>query len=92
MGAVPPLAPAQPEAAEHLVLLVDRPLLQLPLEGLPALRDAAVTSVSRDLSLHVLSNRLRLDEAGKSSPPCSVPASGNQREEERMSHPLDHPR
>lgn len=55
--------PAQPEAAEHLVLLVDRPLLQLPLEGLPALRDAAVTSVSRDLSLHMLSNRLRLDEA-----------------------------
>ncbi|XP_058527647.1 cilia- and flagella-associated protein 46 [Ochotona princeps] len=55
--------PAQPEAVEHLVLLVDRPLLELPLEGLPALRDAGVTSVSRDLSLHMLSNRLRLDEA-----------------------------
>ncbi|XP_069914365.1 cilia- and flagella-associated protein 46 isoform X3 [Oryctolagus cuniculus] len=57
----------QPEAAEHLVLLVDRPLLELPLEGLGVLREAALASVSRDLSLQMLCNRLRRDEAAEAN-------------------------
>ena len=60
----------QPEAADSVVLLVDRPLLELPLEGLSALREGPVSSVSRDFSLQMLCNRLHQDEAGESSPPA----------------------
>ncbi|KAF6107967.1 cilia and flagella associated protein 46 [Phyllostomus discolor] len=55
--------PAPPEAADTVVLLVDRPLLELPLEGLAAFREGPVSSVSRDFSLQMLCNRLHRDEA-----------------------------
>ncbi|KAM5324144.1 cilia- and flagella-associated protein 46 isoform 3-T3 [Glossophaga mutica] len=54
---------APPEAADSVVLLVDRPLLELPLEGLSVFREGSATSVSRDFSLQMLCNRLRRDEA-----------------------------
>lgn len=76
-AAVPLLPPtAQPEAADHVVLLVDRPFLELPLEGLSAFREGPVSSLSRDFSLQMLCNRLHRDEAGESS---RQPAGGAAR-------------
>ncbi|XP_045147306.1 cilia- and flagella-associated protein 46 [Echinops telfairi] len=56
---VPPAtATVTPEAADNVILVVDRPLLDLPLEGLSMFDEGAVSSVSRDFSLQMLMNRL----------------------------------
>lgn len=60
-----PLPAAQPEAADSIVLIVDRPFLQLPLEGLSVFAGGTVRSVSRDFSLQMLWNRLREEDAGE---------------------------
>ncbi|KAM5241604.1 cilia- and flagella-associated protein 46 isoform 3-T3 [Hipposideros larvatus] len=53
------LPPAEPEAADTVILVVDRHLLELPLEGLSVLQGAAVSSVSREFSLQMLWTRLQ---------------------------------
>ncbi|KAM7074050.1 cilia- and flagella-associated protein 46 isoform 1-T1 [Molossus nigricans] len=57
------LAPVEPEAADSVVLIVDRQLLELPLEGLSVFAGGTVSSVSRDFSLQMLFNRLHQEEA-----------------------------
>ncbi|XP_075389603.1 cilia- and flagella-associated protein 46 [Tenrec ecaudatus] len=52
-------ATVTPEVADNVILIVDRPLLELPLEGLSMFDEGAVSSVSRDFSLQMLMNRLR---------------------------------
>ncbi|KAM5271866.1 cilia- and flagella-associated protein 46 [Ctenodactylus gundi] len=47
-----------PEAADNMIWIVDRHLLELPLEGLSVLDEGVVSSVSRDFSLQMLWNRL----------------------------------
>lgn len=56
------------EAADNIILIVDRHLLELPLEGLSVFREGTVSSVSREFSLQMLWNRLRKEETGKSYP------------------------
>ncbi|XP_074194762.1 LOW QUALITY PROTEIN: cilia- and flagella-associated protein 46 [Rhinolophus sinicus] len=56
------LPPAEPEAADAVILVVDRYLLELPLEGLSVLGAAAVSSVSREFSLQMLWTRLHKGE------------------------------
>lgn len=58
----------EPEAADSVVLIVDRQLLELPLEGLSAFKEGTVSAVSRDFSLQMLFNRLHQEEAGESGP------------------------
>ncbi|KAF6317002.1 cilia and flagella associated protein 46 [Rhinolophus ferrumequinum] len=53
---------AEPEAADAVILVVDRYLLELPLEGLSVLGAAAVSSVSREFSLQMLWTRLHKEE------------------------------
>lgn len=48
---------------EYLILIVDKFLLELPLEGLSMLNE--VTSLSRDFSLQMLWNRLHKEERGE---------------------------
>lgn len=60
------LPAAEPEAAD-LVLVGDRHLLELPLEGLAALSGETVSSVSREFSLQMLWSRLHR-EAGEPGP------------------------
>ncbi|XP_036591480.1 cilia- and flagella-associated protein 46-like [Trichosurus vulpecula] len=55
--AVPPV-----EMAEYLILIVDRLLLELPLEVVRGFEDGTITSVSRELSLQMLANRLHVEE------------------------------
>ncbi|XP_027696309.1 cilia- and flagella-associated protein 46 [Vombatus ursinus] len=50
------------ETAEYLVLIVDRLLLELPLEVAGAFENGNITSVSRELSLQMLANRLHKEE------------------------------
>ncbi|XP_014649525.1 PREDICTED: cilia- and flagella-associated protein 46 [Ceratotherium simum simum] len=57
----PSLPQVQPEAAD-IVLIVDRDLLELPLEGLSVLNEGMVSSVSREFSLQMLCNRLQEEE------------------------------
>lgn len=59
------LPPAEPEAADAVILVVDRYLLELPLEGLSVLGAAAVSSVSREFSLQMLWTRLHKEETGE---------------------------
>lgn len=59
------LPPAEPEAADAVILVVDRYLLELPLEGLSVLGAAAVSSVSREFSLQMLWTRLHKGETGE---------------------------
>uniref|UniRef100_G3TQQ7 Cilia and flagella associated protein 46 n=1 Tax=Loxodonta africana TaxID=9785 RepID=G3TQQ7_LOXAF len=56
------LGPAPPEAADHVVLVMDQHLLALPLEGLSVFEEGSVSSVSRDFSLQMLMNRLHKEE------------------------------
>lgn len=56
----------QPEVADDVVLIADRHLLELPLEGLSAFAGGLVSSLSRELSLQMLRNRLRREEPGES--------------------------
>ncbi|XP_016061813.1 PREDICTED: cilia- and flagella-associated protein 46 [Miniopterus natalensis] len=57
------LSTVELEVADSVVLIVDRHLLELPLEGLSVLREGTVSSVSRDFSLQMLCNRLHQEEA-----------------------------
>nr|XP_025129616.1 cilia- and flagella-associated protein 46 isoform X5 [Bubalus bubalis] len=56
------LSQVQPEAAHDVILIADRDLLELPLEGLSVFDDGLVSSLSRDFSLQMLCNRLRREE------------------------------
>ena len=42
----------------HAMLLLDQPLMGLPLEAMPVLRDLRISSISRDFSAQMLVNRL----------------------------------
>ncbi|MEQ2315547.1 hypothetical protein AMECASPLE_023521, partial [Ameca splendens] len=53
------------EQGEHLVVLADRTLLELPLEALPLLQKEGLTSVSRDFSLQLFFSRLNREETHK---------------------------
>lgn len=61
-----PLAAVQPEVADDVILIADRHLLELPLEGLSVFDDGLVSSLSREFSLQMLCNRLRREEPGES--------------------------
>ncbi|XP_057591801.1 cilia- and flagella-associated protein 46 [Hippopotamus amphibius kiboko] len=52
----------QPEVADNIILVADRHLLELPLEGLSVFREGSVSSVSREFSLQLLWNRLQGEE------------------------------
>ncbi|XP_065779668.1 cilia- and flagella-associated protein 46 isoform X5 [Muntiacus reevesi] len=67
------LSQVQPEVADDIILIADRHLLELPLEGLSVFDDGLVSSLSREFSLQMLCNRLRREE----------PAEGNMRKESR---------
>ncbi|XP_072485234.1 cilia- and flagella-associated protein 46 isoform X4 [Notamacropus eugenii] len=56
----PQVPPA--EFAEYLILIVDRLLLELPLEVVTAFENGTIGSVSRELSLQMLANRLHREE------------------------------
>ncbi|KAI5270262.1 Cilia- And Flagella-Associated Protein 46 [Manis pentadactyla] len=51
-----------PEAADNLVLIVDRYLLELPLEGLSVFSQGVASSLSREFSLQMLWSRLSREE------------------------------
>uniref|UniRef100_G1QN87 Cilia and flagella associated protein 46 n=1 Tax=Nomascus leucogenys TaxID=61853 RepID=G1QN87_NOMLE len=52
----------QPEVAGEIILVADRHLLELPLEGLSVFDEGTISSVSREFSLQMLWNRLRREE------------------------------
>nr|XP_054099499.1 cilia- and flagella-associated protein 46 isoform X14 [Callithrix jacchus] len=52
----------QPEVADQIILVTDRHLLELPLEGLSVFHEGTISSVSREFSLQMLWNRLRKEE------------------------------
>ncbi|KAF7461926.1 hypothetical protein GHT09_013418 [Marmota monax] len=54
--------PAQPEGPSNVILVADKHLLELPLEGLSVLQEGAASSVSREFSLQMLFNRLHRAE------------------------------
>ncbi|KAI4530357.1 hypothetical protein MG293_019246 [Ovis ammon polii] len=56
------LSQVQPEVADDVILIADRHLLELPLEGLSVFDDVLVSSLSREFSLQMLCNRLRREE------------------------------
>ncbi|XP_074153317.1 cilia- and flagella-associated protein 46 [Sminthopsis crassicaudata] len=53
----------QVEVPEYLILIADRLLLEFPLEAIQAWEEGTIGSVSRDLSLQMLANRLHKEEA-----------------------------
>ncbi|ELK36789.1 hypothetical protein MDA_GLEAN10021259 [Myotis davidii] len=59
--------PVEPEVVDTVVLIVDRPLLELPLEGLLVLREGAISSVSREFSLQMFYNHLHQEEADRTT-------------------------
>ncbi|XP_022424099.2 cilia- and flagella-associated protein 46 [Delphinapterus leucas] len=56
------LPQVQPEVADNVILIADRQLLELPLEGLSVFDEGMVSSVSREFSLQMLWNRLHRKE------------------------------
>ncbi|XP_017369055.1 cilia- and flagella-associated protein 46 isoform X2 [Cebus imitator] len=56
---------AQPEVADKVVLVADRRLLELPLEGLSMFDEGTISSVSREFSLQMLWNRLRKEDTAE---------------------------
>nr|XP_027786130.1 cilia- and flagella-associated protein 46 [Marmota flaviventris] len=52
----------QPEGPSNVILVADKHLLELPLEGLSVLHEGAASSVSREFSLQMLFNRLHREE------------------------------
>eukprot|EP00070_Physeter_catodon_P030862 XP_028337756.1 cilia- and flagella-associated protein 46 [Physeter catodon] len=56
------LPQVQPEVADNIILIADRHLLELPLEGLSVFDEGMVSSVSREFSLQMLWNRLHRKE------------------------------
>ncbi|XP_047559332.1 cilia- and flagella-associated protein 46 isoform X1 [Lutra lutra] len=59
------LSHVQLDAADNVVLIVDKHLLELPLEGLPVFEEGTVSALSRDFSLQMLCNRLRKEETAE---------------------------
>nr|XP_054099482.1 cilia- and flagella-associated protein 46 isoform X1 [Callithrix jacchus] len=55
----------QPEVADQIILVTDRHLLELPLEGLSVFHEGTISSVSREFSLQMLWNRLRKEETAE---------------------------
>ncbi|XP_030895776.1 cilia- and flagella-associated protein 46-like isoform X2 [Leptonychotes weddellii] len=55
----------QLEAADNTILIVDKDLLELPLEGLSVFEEAVVSSVSREFSLQMLCHRLHEEETAE---------------------------
>ncbi|XP_034994598.2 cilia- and flagella-associated protein 46 isoform X1 [Zootoca vivipara] len=51
------------DIGECIILLVDKCLLEFPLEGLNIFQENTISSVSRDFSLQMFYNRLRKDES-----------------------------
>ncbi|XP_023564812.1 cilia- and flagella-associated protein 46 [Octodon degus] len=51
-----------PDTEDSVILIVDRHLLELPLEGLSVFHEGAIASVSREFSLQMLWNRLHKEE------------------------------
>ncbi|XP_012516129.1 PREDICTED: cilia- and flagella-associated protein 46 [Propithecus coquereli] len=62
ISAGPTHSSTQTEAADKMILIADRSLLELPLEGLSVLGEGTVSSVSREFSLQMLWNRLHQEE------------------------------
>nr|XP_023417215.1 cilia- and flagella-associated protein 46 isoform X2 [Cavia porcellus] len=58
----PSMPPVHLNTEDSVILIVDKPLLKLPLEGLSVFHEGAVSSVSREFSLQMLWNRLRKEE------------------------------
>ncbi|OWK07624.1 hypothetical protein Celaphus_00008804 [Cervus elaphus hippelaphus] len=67
------LSQVQPEVADDVILIADRHLLELPLEGLSVFDDGLVSSLSREFSLQMLCNRLRREEPGQHAPHRPLP-------------------
>ncbi|XP_054975087.1 cilia- and flagella-associated protein 46 [Sorex araneus] len=63
----PSTSQVQPEPADSIIIIADQPLLELPLEGLSVLAESPATSLSRDFSLQMLSERLRKAETDGSA-------------------------
>lgn len=61
------LSTVEPEAANDTILIADRHLLELPLEGLSVFEEG-VDSVAREFSLQMLWSRLRREETGERCP------------------------
>ncbi|XP_061491602.1 cilia- and flagella-associated protein 46 isoform X1 [Rhineura floridana] len=51
------------DTGEYMILLVDKFLMELPLEGLNIFQEETISSVSRDFSLQILYNRLHKEES-----------------------------
>lgn len=58
----------QPEVVDKIILVADRHLLELPLEGLSVFDEGTISSVSREFSLQMLWNRLHKEEPGRDCP------------------------
>ncbi|XP_063162642.1 cilia- and flagella-associated protein 46 [Candoia aspera] len=67
------------DIGECVILLVDKNLMELPLEALGIFQDDAISSLSRDFSLQMVYNRMRKDEGEsegkKSAKPKNEPRS-----------------
>uniref|UniRef100_A0A2K6L4M5 Cilia and flagella associated protein 46 n=1 Tax=Rhinopithecus bieti TaxID=61621 RepID=A0A2K6L4M5_RHIBE len=70
----------QPEVADKIILVADRHLLELPLEGLSVFDEATISSVSREFSLQMLWNRLHQEE-----PEGGVKKEGRSRDPKKRS-------
>ncbi|KAB1271378.1 Cilia- and flagella-associated protein 46 [Camelus dromedarius] len=87
------LPQAQPEVVDSIVLAVDRPLLELPLEGLPVFGEGMISSVSREFSLQMLWTRLRTEETAqplKSETGAAADARTETVKWNREQHSADH--
>ncbi|KAM6182244.1 cilia- and flagella-associated protein 46 [Erethizon dorsatum] len=56
------ILPVHPDTEDSVILIVDRHLLELPLEGLSVFHEGTISSVSREFSLQMLWNRLHKEE------------------------------
>uniref|UniRef100_A0A2K5ZBY5 Cilia and flagella associated protein 46 n=1 Tax=Mandrillus leucophaeus TaxID=9568 RepID=A0A2K5ZBY5_MANLE len=70
----------QPEVVDKIILVADRPLLELPLEGLSVFDEGTISSVSREFSLQMLWNRLHKEE-----PEGGVKKEGRSRDPKKRS-------
>ncbi|XP_013358484.1 PREDICTED: cilia- and flagella-associated protein 46 isoform X2 [Chinchilla lanigera] len=56
------IPPVHVDTEDSVILIADRHLLELPLEGLSVFHEATISSVSREFSLQMLWNRLHKEE------------------------------
>uniref|UniRef100_A0A2K6BDB7 Cilia and flagella associated protein 46 n=2 Tax=Macaca TaxID=9539 RepID=A0A2K6BDB7_MACNE len=70
----------QPEVVDKIILVADRHLLELPLEGLSVFDEGTISSVSREFSLQMLWNRLHKEE-----PEGGVKKEGRSRDPKKRS-------